>query len=172
MPPFLLAFGGLPGVGKSTLAREVARRTSAVWLRVDAAEAAMLEAGLTRSFETGVAAYLVARNVGAEQLQIGRDVVVDAVNGVEEARATWRDLARDSGARLLFVEVTCSDRDEHRRRVESRATATPPLPVTTWAELSQWEYQPWKDPVLSIDTIRPPSECVARILARVAEQRR
>lgn len=30
-----MEFGGLPGTGKSTLARQLAERTGAVWLRVD-----------------------------------------------------------------------------------------------------------------------------------------
>jgi predicted kinase len=42
----LIVFGGLPGVGKTALARAVAQELAAAYLRVDAIEAAMRRAGL------------------------------------------------------------------------------------------------------------------------------
>jgi adenylate kinase family enzyme len=38
----LVVFGGLPGTGKTTLSRAVAEALGAVWLRIDAIEAAIL----------------------------------------------------------------------------------------------------------------------------------
>lgn len=169
--PTLLVLAGLPGTGKSTLARAWAARRRAVWLRVDAVEAALLESGLPRSFETGLAAYVVVRDLARDQLTLGRDVVIDAVNGVEEAREMWRELATRTGARRRVVELVLPDRREHRRRVEGRGQPTPPLPAPTWAEVVAREYLPWKEPVLRIDGRRPAAENVARVeryLARSA----
>jgi predicted kinase len=163
-PPKLLVIAGLPGTGKSTLARMVAERLDAVWLRVDTVEAALLKAGLTRSFETGLAAYIGVRDIAAEQLELGRNVVIDAVNGVEPARKMWRDLSESLDATRYIVEVTCSDLEVHRKRVESRTEQTPPLPSPTWDEVVHREYQPWGEPVLSIDGSRSPEQNVRRIL--------
>jgi len=166
--PRLVVFAGLPGVGKSALSREVARALGACWLRVDTIEASLLAAGLPRSFETGLAAYVAASDLAADRLALGGDVVVDAVNGVEEARRMWRELAARAPAALRFVEVSCSDPAEHRRRVESRGRPTPPLPAPTWPEVVAREYQPWSEPRLRVDGIRPVTENVARILRELS----
>ncbi|HLM91127.1 MAG TPA: AAA family ATPase [Thermoplasmata archaeon] len=161
--PKLIVFSGLPGVGKSTLAERVARKFQAVWLRVDVLEASMLQAGLPHSFETGLAAYLGCHDVAREQLRLGRNVVVDAVNGVEPPRRMWRELSDESPADRSTIHVICSDLAEHRRRVESRAPPTPPLPAPTWEETAHREFEPWTEPVLVVDTTRPIEEIVNQI---------
>jgi len=162
--PRLIVFAGLPGVGKSALAGESARSLGASWLRVDAIEAAILKAGIAPSFETGLAAYLVAREIADERLSSGADVVIDAVNGVEPARQMWRELARAVGARRFVIEVSCPDAAEHERRVRGRPVATPPLRNPTWEEVVRREYVPWAEPVLRLDGTLPPSENLSRIL--------
>jgi predicted kinase len=164
VPPRLIVLAGLPGVGKSTLAREVAGRLDAAWLRVDRIEAALLRAGIPRSFETGLAAYLAVRDLAADQLRLGRDVVVDAVNGVEPARRMWRELSEECHAPRFIVEVSCSDPREHQRRVESRAPPTPPLPKPTWEEVVRCEYEPWEEPRLSLEGADPLAENLQRIV--------
>jgi len=166
--PRLIVLAGLPGAGKSAIARELAPRVGAVWLRVDTIEASLLKAGIPRSFETGLAAYVVARDVAEGHLRAGGNVIIDAVNGVEPARRMWRDLARACSARLEFVEVTCPDLEEHRRRVESRESATPPLPPPSWEEVLRREYLPWHERILSIDGRRPPREN-AQLIANGAD---
>jgi len=164
LPAKLVIFAGLPGTGKSTLARLVAERMDAVWLRVDTIEAALLKSGLKSSFETGLAAYIGVHDIAAEQLEAGRSVVIDAVNGVEPARAMWRELSEKFRVARFTVQVTCSDPAEHRKRVESRGEQTPPLPSPSWDEVARREYLPWNEPVLSVDGLAPPEENVRRIL--------
>jgi predicted kinase len=161
--PKLIVLAGLPGTGKSTLARLLAAKLNAIWLRVDTIEASLLRAGLARSFETGLAAYVAAGDIARDHLQLGRDTIIDAVNGVEPARRMWRELAADCHADRYVVEVICSDPDQHRRRVEGRPTATPPLPSPTWQEVLHREYQPWDESILRLDGVRSPSENLTRI---------
>lgn len=163
-PPRLVVLSGLPGTGKSTLARLLADRLGAIWLRVDLIEASLLRAKIPQSFETGLSAYLVAQDIAREHLKLHRDVIIDAVNGVEPARRMWRSLARECNASRFVVEVTCPDPGEHRRRVQSRRGPTPPLPKPTWEEVVQREYQPWKERVLSIDGVNDPVENVTRVV--------
>ncbi|MGP8073748.1 MAG: hypothetical protein ACLP74_01820, partial [Thermoplasmata archaeon] len=74
----------------------------------------------------------------------------------------------ESQAVLSFVMVTCSDPDEHRRRVEARADPTPPQPSPSWAEVIDREFGPWGDPVRRVASLAPRGESVARILNYLA----
>lgn len=146
---------GLPGTGKSTLARALAERTGAIWLRVDTVEAAMLAAGLPRSHGTGLAAYLAVRDQARDHLRLGHLVVIDAVNGVAEAREMWSELAEELSAPRWTVELVCSDIALHRARVEARRSPTPPLPSPSWSEVMAREYLAWTESRLTVDTSRP-----------------
>jgi predicted kinase len=117
----LVVFGGLPGTGKTTIAREVARRQGALYLRIDTIEQS-IRAGVPGG-EVGVAGYAVALALAQENLSVGQVVVADAVNPVPEARASWRNIAAKLSTGLIEIEIVCSDAREHRRRVEARCAA-------------------------------------------------
>jgi len=168
--PRLVVLAGLPGTGKSTLAVRLAEATGGIWLRVDTVEAAMLKAGIERSFESGLAAYVVVADLARVHLGLGRTVIVDAVNGVEEARAAWRTAATESGAERYVLELVCADVAEHRRRVELRRSSTPPLPKPTWAEVLKRRYDPWTEPTLVLDTSAPLAATVSRSLRFLARR--
>ena len=161
----LIVFGGLPGVGKTALARVVAERVKAAYLRVDAIEAAMWRAGVARDQPTGLAAYVVAHAVAEGTLAAGVPVVVDAVNPVEDARRGWHDLAQRLPRPVRMIEVVCLDEVEHRRRVESRTADLEAHAPPTWDEVLDRRYEPWEEPRLTVDTSgRSLLECVADVL--------
>ena len=136
----LIALGGLPGVGKSALAKALARRIGAVHLRIDTIEQALRNAGLEVSGPEG---YLVARDLAADHLRSGKTVIVDAVNPLETTRDYWRETAARLTLELVEIEVVCSDRCEHRRRVEARITDIPGLLLPTWPQVLDRYYEPW-----------------------------
>lgn len=138
----LIALGGLPAVGKTTLATSLAQRTGAVHLRIDTIEQAIRNAGLVVSGPEG---YLVARELAEDNLRLGHPVIVDSVNSVASTRDYWRKIAAKLNMRLVEIEVVCSDKREHRRRVESRATDIRGLVLPTWQQVLDRQYEPWKD---------------------------
>ena len=163
--PRLVAFGGLPGVGKTTLARALARRLGAVALRIDAIEQAIRDAGVL-SGGVGTAGYRVAHALAEAHIAEGLSVVADAVNPVAAARQGWRDLAGRTGARLLEIEVVCSDAAEHRRRVETRPCDIPGLALPSWAKVEAMEIEAWPEAHLMVDTAGcDPDRSLALILA-------
>ncbi|MFI6129013.1 AAA family ATPase [Micromonospora sp. NPDC051141] len=149
--PVLVAFAGLPGVGKSTLAVRVGAALRAPVLPVDPVERALGHYGLVGDVP-GMAAYGAVAGLAEVQLGLGLSVVIDAVNPVASARGLWHDLAERSGVPLRVIEVHCGDEAEHRRRVEARPAGG--QAPATWEQtlVRRAEYEPLIGPRLVVDT--------------------
>jgi predicted kinase len=142
----LVIFGGLPGTGKSTLALRLARQCGAVYLRIDTIEKAMV--GREEASSVGERGYRVAYAVAEDNLRLGHTVVADSVNPVQITRGAWLNVAERAGVQSVEIEVICSDRVEHRRRVETRSAIVP----VTWHEVVTREFDPWLGEHIRIDT--------------------
>jgi predicted kinase len=170
----LLVMSGLPGTGKSELARGIAGRLRIPVLSVDPIESAILRAGIAPGFATGLAAYLVVEALADSQLSLGQSVIVDAVNAVEPAKEMWRQLAAKHGAVFEIVECRCSDEALHRERLAARRRGLAPgFREPTWddVEKRRTEYTPWTEPLLLVDAIVPRDANVDRVLAWLAQRR-
>ena len=158
----LIIFSGLPGVGKTAIARELARTIGAVHLRIDSIEQALRRAGYRVEGEGYEVAYVVAE----DNLRVGRTVIADCVNPWLLTRSDWRSVAERVGAAALDVEIVCSDRTEHRRRVESREPDIAGHALPTWQDVVERDYQPWDRNRLVVDTAA--SGVTAGVLAIVS----
>lgn len=147
----LIVFAGLPGVGKSTLSRALAKELGATWLRIDSIEQAMRE-GANLPDDIGPAGYFVAYRLAADNLQLGGTVIADSVNPLEITRDAWREIGESVGVRVVEVEVICSDVEAHQRRIETREVQVPGLRRTRWEDVTQRRYDPWTRTPLRIDT--------------------
>jgi predicted kinase len=161
----LVVVAGLPGTGKTTLGRAVSDLLDATFLRIDSIETAIARCGL--AVADSPVGYAVGAAIAADQLRAGRTVVVDAVSPITEARNGWVALAAATGAVLRLVEVTCSDRGEHRRRVERRTLDGQSAP--TWQQVLDRRYDAWTDPHLVVDNIGDPEPHIAEILVYVRD---
>jgi predicted kinase len=159
----LIILAGLPGAGKTTIARELARQIGAVLVRVDSIEQAIRDSGLPAG-PLDEAGYRVGYAVAEDNLRLGRTVIADSVNPVPASREAWRAVAARARVRALEIEVVCSDRDMHRERVETRVADIPGHRLPTWQEVVDRDYHPWTGDRLVIDTSRLRSEQSVRLI--------
>ncbi len=162
----LIVLSGLPGVGKTTVARALARAANAVHIRIDTIEQALREAGVAVEAE----GYRVAYAVAEDNLRLGHRVIADSVNPWPLTRREWRAVAARADAAVLDVECVCSDLAEHRLRVETREPDIAGHRLPTWPEVIARDYRPWTEDRLVIDTARVTiDQAVAEILAQVQD---
>jgi predicted kinase len=160
----LIIFGGLPGTGKTTIARELARHIGATHLRIDSIEQA-IQGCTPNSGPLNEVGYCVAYAIAEDNLRIGRSVVADSVNALRITRDAWLDVARRAKVSAFEIEVKCSDVDQHRQRVEHRKADVPGLILPAWEQVVSREYDTWEGQHLIIDTAdRTVAQNVALIL--------
>ena len=111
----MITFGGLPGTGKTTLARLLADELKAVYLRVDTIEQALRDSHLLAG-PVHDAGYRVAYLLAADNLRLSRTVIADSVNPLQTTRDAWRTVAVGAAAEMVEIEVLCSDRAEQRAK--------------------------------------------------------
>lgn len=138
--PTLYIFGGLPASGKSTLAKHLARVVGAAYIRVDSIEEAILSSNVLVGPEGYEAGYCLA----GDNLDNGLSVVVDSVNPIEITRSAWRKIAIDRKMNYREIEIICSNKIEHRKRLEDRSSQTSSVRRLIWEDIENREYEPWQ----------------------------
>lgn len=164
MKPTLFIFAGLPGTGKTTLARRIAHALPATYVRIDT-----LEQGLRDLCRISVhgEGYGLAYRIAQDNLALGQSVVADSCNPIGITRDEWENVARRSKCEFLHIEVICSDPAEHQRRVEIRAADITGLPSPTWPEIQNRDYHAWDRPRHVVDTARKSENDATAELLRI-----
>jgi predicted kinase len=118
LPPVLAVVCGLPGVGKSTVARAIADRLPATVFRTDVIRKELYAEPAYTTAET-VTVYDELLTRAFDHLEIGESVVLDATFKTGDRRIQARDLATQVGARFRLVHVECQEA-VLKRRIEAR----------------------------------------------------
>ncbi|OGF73698.1 hypothetical protein A3J56_01925 [Candidatus Giovannonibacteria bacterium RIFCSPHIGHO2_02_FULL_46_20] len=100
--PIIVAFIGLVGSGKSSVAKELAKHIGAVVIEGDA-----IRVELRKQSECYERARLIAENVALRAIERGANVVLDSDFIDANKRASIRKKAQQRRARLVFVRTHC-----------------------------------------------------------------
>ncbi|HRF61108.1 MAG TPA: AAA family ATPase [Fimbriimonadaceae bacterium] len=164
----LYIFAGLPGSGKTTLARLLAQRTGGAHLRIDTIEQALRD---LCSVDVQGEGYRLAYRIAEDILNVGVGAVADSCNPIELTRREWEATARRARSPYVNIEVICSDPRQHRERVETRTSTIPGHRLPTWSEVETREYHAWTVARIVIDTAgKTPGECIEELLSQVSDK--
>jgi predicted kinase len=133
------------------IARELARRLGAVYLRIDSIEQAIRDSG-TLDQPLNDTGYRIGYAVAEDNLRLGRTVIADSVNPIRLTRDAWLAVARRAQVSAIEIEIECSDASQHRHRVEGRFTDISGLRPPTWEEVTSRDYHAWDREHLVIDS--------------------
>ena len=160
--PTLYIFSDLPGSGKTTLSHLLAKKFKAVHLRIDTVEKALRDLCEINVQDEG---YRLACQIAADNLRLGLDVIADSCNPIELTRNEWENVAQQTQSHYVNIEIICSDKREHRKRIENRQS---PVAVR-WDEVERREYDAWTRERIVIETsTKTEDECFDELLARLA----
>jgi predicted kinase len=142
----LVVFGGVPGVGKSTLADEVGRRLDISVFSMDWLLGALTPFG-GRALEDPLAVGMeMLTTIALGQLAQGQSAILDCPAEDEAMRARWRSLAARFEAKHHAFVCRCSDPEVHKARLGGRTRG-----IAGWHDGGDWTnvstrleaYPPW-----------------------------
>ena len=145
----LYILGGLPASGKTELSKYLATSLSAVHIRIDTIEQELKNCGFKALYDEG---YNVAFVLALDNFKNGLSVIADSTNPVLDSREKWIKVANKASSPYIEIEVVCSDKVEHQKRVESRQSDIPNLVLPTWDSVISREYEPWKTASIILGT--------------------
>ncbi|QEO56941.1 AAA family ATPase [Francisella marina] len=146
---YIYIFSGLPGVGKTTLAKQLTQAlTNVAYFRVDTVEYYLKKA---YSQELNKQGYEIVYYQAKENLELGKSVIIDCCNPILESRELWNSLSEINDTKVINIEIICSDIQAHQNRIETRYKSNPNK-YPTWQDVVNRDYQSWKEDIIRIDT--------------------
>ena len=168
----LIVFAGLPGTGKSSLARGVARQLPAFYLDKDTVKDCVMRLSEQMALDQGVRlagalSYDLLIDLARDNLAIGQSVVLDSPAAYQLFREKVKHLARAYKVPLRLIECICTDERLLRQRIESRGEDLPAYRTRDWEEFqrNRARFERLTDRRLIVDTAESLALNLRKVLA-------
>jgi predicted kinase len=174
MEPTLIIFAGMPGSGKTTLARMVAQHLKLPIFAKDRVQRVLRDHHLATA-NTGDGYYIIL-DMADEQLSLGISVILDATFPLEHFRMVASEIATRHKARFCPLYCHCSDDAAWQARMNSRAQYVPGWQPVGWDDVLRMRqyYQPWNTNAKVVDSLYPPQhnfEVAMQAIAQASRRR-
>lgn len=156
MTAVLVQMHGLPGTGKTTLARALGRELPAIVIDKDVISSALIREGVSFG-ESGPLAYQVMYAQAERFLEDGQSVVFDSPCFWPMIEENTRRIAAKSGGRWTMIETVCAPEIRDARLASRVGLESNP---TTLSPRRDGMYDPSCERLV-VDTALPPAECLA-----------
>jgi len=167
--PILYIFSGLPGAGKSTLAKNISKILKAVYIRIDTIEQGIRD---LCKFDVQAEGYGLAYKIVEDNLKIGNNVISDQCNPINLTRKEWNEVAIKNNCKYMNIEVLCSNKEEHKNRIENRKAEVENLKLPSWKEVMEREYESWNEKHITIDTANKTiEECTKELTDKINKEK-
>lgn len=166
MENVLYIFSGLPGAGKTTLAKNISKKLEAVYIRIDTIEQGIRD---LCDFNVQGEGYRLAYRIIADNLIIGNNVVVDSCNPIKLTRDEYEGIAIENNCKYKNIEIICSNKLEHKNRVKTRKSDIRNLVLPKWEDVEKREYDKWDKNHIIVDTANKSIEdCTKELMEKIS----
>jgi adenylate kinase family enzyme len=173
---FFIQMSGFPGSGKSTLSREIAKRTGAVLIDHDIVKTALLESMGDAQIDNksaGRISYNIDWSLIDFHLSQGRDVIFDSPCLYDEIIEKGTDLSRKYMAKYKYIECYLDNMSEINFRLQNRERKISQIERVSsedaFRRILENSKKPTDHKYLAVDTTPPLQSYMDKVMEYVAE---
>jgi len=158
----LIIVCGLPGSGKSSLARALAKSLRAAYISSDITRKKMFKQP-SYSEQEKVAVYAGMAARAEDAIRSGRDTIVDATFYLRNERERFAGIAKNASTPVFTIVCRLDERNTERRLGRRRKGGPSDADYEVYLKLKE-RFEPVEGPHLEVDSSLPKAEILKRVI--------